>query len=56
MKEWWEWALGACGIIILFLLGLGISDIRRRLNKIDRLDREIVAIKTKLGMEVENCE
>ena len=51
MKEWWEWALSACGLLILFFLGLGGADIRRKMRQIDELEKEVAIIKDRLGID-----
>lgn len=47
-----SWILGVCGTLILFLIGLGIKDIREKMEKVDRLCLEIEKLRTKYDRDV----
>jgi hypothetical protein len=47
-----SWILGVCGTLILFLISLGIKDIRERMEKVDRLCLEIEKLRTKYDRDV----
>ena len=47
-----SWILGVCGTLILFLIGLGIKDIRGKMEKVDRLCLEIEKLRTKYDRDV----
>jgi hypothetical protein len=46
--KWVEWILKAAGALIIFLLGLGLKDVRDKLNKIDNFASQIEAMKVKI--------
>lgn len=47
-----SWILGVCGTLVLFLIGLGIKDIREKMEKVDRLCLEIEKLRTKYDRDV----
>lgn len=47
-----SWILGVCGTLILFLISLGIKDIREKMEKVDRLCLEIEKLRTKYDRDV----
>ena len=47
-----SWILGVCGTLILFLISLGIKDIREKMEKVDRLYLEIEKLRTKYDRDV----
>ena len=47
-----SWILGVCGTLILFLISLGIKDIREKMEKVDRLCLEIEKLRTKYDRDI----
>jgi hypothetical protein len=47
-----SWILGVCGTLILFLISLGIKDIREKMEKVDHLCLEIEKLRTKYDRDV----
>jgi hypothetical protein len=45
------WLLGAGGAFILFLLGLGVSDIRNKMKKVDQLCLELRDLRADMRKE-----
>ena len=56
--NWMSWALAACGTLVLALLSLGYKDIKSKLDRIQKLERQVTElraiIKIRLGVDVDD--
>ena len=54
--DWWDWLLQIGGALVLFILTMGLKDVRKKFKMIEQIPamrKELRAIKRHLGMEVE---